>query len=81
MDTTTQNPILVLLQGRSLSNPGTWKKIQNLINLLAGLSPLLALLLPQYAPLFTPELTAKLLMAVGAVNAYLTTATTGKIGL
>lgn len=78
---TTTNPFLALFKDKMLSRPETWKAIQNVINLLAGTTPVLMLLFPQYQQFLTPEFLAKLTMAVGAINGYLTTATTGKVGI
>jgi hypothetical protein len=52
----------------SLTNPATWKMVQNVINvtsIVAAFIPGGAIIIP----------------ALAAVNAYLTTATSGRIGL
>ncbi|MFA6199221.1 MAG: hypothetical protein WC679_02280 [Bacteroidales bacterium] len=77
----TNNPLVALLKNKTLSNPDTWKKIQNLVNLLSGTAPFLAFMFPQFATLLTPAFLMQLGVAVAAMNAYFTTATTTKIGL
>jgi len=77
----TNNLFSALLKANTLANADTWKKVQNLINLMAGLTPLFTLLSPRYAQFLTPETLTALTLSVGAINTYLTTATTDKIGL
>ena len=75
-----------LQSGKELSNPATWKNRQNTINLLVVLIGALAYLanlatgvpIPQDVVNGVAEIVAIIL---GLVNAYLTTATSKKVGL
>lgn len=76
----TSNPILALLKNKQLKNTVFWKQVQALLALLMGVYPVLRYLFPQYAELLNPSFLGELQGAVGSILAYLTVATTGKIG-
>lgn len=67
--------------GHVLKNVETWKKLQNLISAISGAIPLIALFVPQAQVLLDSGFLLKLYAALGAIQVYLTTATTDKIGL
>lgn len=76
----TSNPILALLKNKQLTNAAFWKQIQGLLALLVGIAPFLKFAFPQYAGLLSPAFLDSLQGAVGSILAYLTVATTDKIG-
>ena len=79
--TQTSNPILALLKNKMLTNPQTWKKLQMLLNVLIPFSPVLGAIFPSLKGLLDPAFLTQLYAALGAVNVYLTAATSGKVGL
>ena len=77
----TSSPILALLKNKTLTNAKTWKQLQSLLNVLSGVAPFLMFVMPSLKPLLTPEFLSALMGAVATMNAYFTTATTGKLGV
>jgi hypothetical protein len=70
-----------LKAGQALTNPGAWKVLQNWINLgVAGVG-IAATFVPGLSAVLTPDVIAAGAGLLGGLNAYLTTATTTKIGL
>lgn len=83
--------IEVLYQGRQLANPAKWKNAQTLLNTSGGGGGLLVLLdalsklLPENAQLTSADIyqigEAVAIIGVTGVNAYLTNATSDKVGI
>jgi hypothetical protein len=71
----------VLKVGHELTNPGAWKVAQNWINLIATSIPIAGVFVPWISAILTPDVIATLAGMLGSVNAYITTASTDKIGL
>jgi VIT1/CCC1 family predicted Fe2+/Mn2+ transporter len=69
-----------LKAGQSLDNPGLWKKAQNWINLITAILSAITAFMPSLSAIATPEVIKLVVSIVGAINVYLTTATTEKIG-
>jgi len=69
-----------LKAGQVLKNPANWKRAQNAINAFGGCLPLVAIFIPNAQFLIDADFAAKLYGAIGAINVYLTIATTEKIG-
>ena len=67
--------------GHVLKNAENWKKLQNIISAISGAIPLIALFIPQAQILLDSGILLKTYAALGAIQVYLTTATTDKIGL
>jgi hypothetical protein len=70
-----------LKAGQKLTNAGGWKVFQNWLTLGAAVLPIAGALIPGIGALMTPDVIAGAAAVVGSVNAYLTTATTDKIGV
>jgi len=70
----------VLQKGVSVSNPTTYKKVQQVLTLVGSAGPLIAVFNPTLAQYVTPDNLAALGAFVGGLNIYMTTATTDKIG-
>lgn len=77
----TKNPLLALLKNKQLSNAAFWKKLALLLGTLISVAPFLRAIFPSYASVLDPKLLLDAQSAAGAIAAYLTVATTGKIGL
>ena len=75
------NALKALMKGNSLSNPAFWKSAQNVVTLSGSIIPVFAIFFPQLDAWLNPDTLVKLYAALGAMNVYLTTATTDKIGL
>ena len=74
--------LAALRYGSSLSDPAVWKRRQNLTNALVGLLGAITLFLPvEVTDADIAALAGGLAVAVGLLNAYLTTATSDKVGL
>ena len=71
----------VLKQGERLSRPEFWKAFQNFCNLLLVWIPLVVMFFPSMQKLLDGDVLGKLIIAAGAMNTYLTTATSTKVGL
>ena len=71
----------VLEKGKVLEEAATWKRVQGWLNLILIISPALVLIFPQIANLLSVSAISTLIGVAGGINAYLTTATTDKIGL
>lgn len=72
--------ITVLKVGNSIQNPELWKKLQNLINLIFGMAGVIAFMFPSVTQYLTPENLISITTGITAINAYLTTATSTKVG-
>ena len=72
--------INALKAGHVLKNPANWKHAQNAVNAFGGCLPLVAIFIPGAQFLIDADFVAKLYGAIGAINVYLTLATTEKIG-
>jgi hypothetical protein len=70
-----------LKAGQSLINSGGWKVAQNWMNFAIPVLSIAASFVPGIGSVLTPDVIAGIATAVGGANAYLTTATTDKIGL
>lgn len=70
-----------LMLGSKLEKPEFWKKVQLYITMAATLVPVAAAFIPAAQVLIDKDVMGQTLSAVIAVNAYLTLATTEKIGL
>lgn len=70
-----------LKKGQALAKPAFWKQMQNILNLVGGIAPLLIMFNPGLEHYLNAEVVAAAYVALGSINAYLTVATTEKIGL
>lgn len=70
-----------LEKGKSFANPAGIKAMQNVVNLCSSLIPLVVVFYPSVQFLIDTQFLVKLYSALGALNIYLNTATTEKIGL
>lgn len=70
-----------LVKGNVVKNPASLKQLQNLIQLLGGALPLIAVFVPGAQFLIDKEILVKVYTAIGAVSIYLNTASTDKIGI
>lgn len=73
--------ITALKKGNIISNPEFWKKIQNLINLVFGLSGVIAFKYPEIASQLSTENLAAITIGISSINSYLATITTDKVGV
>ena len=71
----------VLEKGNVLENPAPWKVAQNWINLVSALVTIVGIVIPEVTNVLTPDVIKGAVVIIGVVNAYLTTATTVKIGV
>jgi hypothetical protein len=71
----------VLEKGQVLEDPAPWKVAQNWINIVTALVSIIGIFVPPIHKLLTPDVIEAAVAVVGTVNAYLTTATTDKIGV
>lgn len=71
----------VLKKGHVLAKPAFWKQMQNILNLVGGIAPLLIMFNPGLEHYLNAEVVAAAYVALGSVNAYLTVSTTDKLGL
>ena len=69
-----------LKKGNTVVNPEFWKKIQNLINLVGGMSAFIVILFPSMREYLTVENLQAFGGTIAALNIYFTTATTTTIG-
>ncbi len=67
--------------GYSLTNSALWKLLQVVVNILGIWLPVIAFFNPDFGKLITPEILAQVATALAATNAYLTIATSAKIGV
>lgn len=70
-----------LVKGNMVDNPAALKKLQNLIQLLGGALPLIAVFVPGAQFLIDKDVLIKMYGAIGALSIYLNTASTDKIGI
>lgn len=70
-----------LLKGNSVANPAALKKTQNLCAVATSIAALTVALIPQLQPYLNEDVILKLFAAYSAINLYLTTASTDKVGL
>ena len=70
-----------LKKGEMLKDPATWKNAQSLVNLGAALIPIAAMMYPPLGAAVESGFADKAIIALGGFNAYLTTATSAKVGL
>lgn len=70
-----------LEKGNVLENPAPWKVAQNWINLVSALVTIVGIVIPEVTNVLTPDVIKGAVVIIGVVNAYLTTATTVKIGV
>lgn len=70
-----------LQRGKSFANPAGIKELQNVVNFCSSLIPLVVVFYPSAQFLIDTQFLVKLYSALGALNIYLNTATTEKIGL
>jgi hypothetical protein len=73
--------IKILKKGQCVTNPALWKQMQNILNLVGGIAPLLIIFHPGLEHYLNAKVVAAAYGALGSINAYLTVATTDKIGL
>jgi VIT1/CCC1 family predicted Fe2+/Mn2+ transporter len=79
---TTHTGFVEALQvGKELPNSLGWKVAQNYINAIVSIIPIIGAFVPAVSLILTPDVIATLAGVVGSVNAYITTASTTKIGL
>lgn len=82
---TERNKIMSIIKalkaGNELVNAEGWKKAQNWINLAAAGVGIAANFIPGLGAILTPDLVDEAFILLGTVNAYITTATTTRIGL
>ena len=70
-----------LLKGKVVANPAALKKTQNLSNVVLAVAALVTALVPELQPYLNEDVILKLFAAYSAVNIYLTTASSEKVGL
>jgi len=75
------NFITALKAGNTLANPGIWKRLQVFINIATLWLPAITLIFPPAQKLLDKDVQNALIQSVALINAYLTTATTEKVGL
>lgn len=73
--------ITALQKGKIVSNPVFWKKFQNLINLIFGLSGVIGLMYPEIAALLSPDNLVAITIGITSINSYLSTITSDKVGV
>jgi len=73
--------LTALKKGKTIRNPEFWKKIQNFINLVFGLSGVIAFKYPEIASQLTTENLAAITIGMSSINGYLSTITTDKVGV
>ena len=71
----------ILEKGQVLENPAPWKRAQNWINILSSIAGIVGIFVPPVHALLSPDIIEGAVAVVGAANAWLTTATTDKIGV
>jgi hypothetical protein len=71
----------VIEKGQVLENPAPWKRAQNWMNILSSVAAIVGIFVPPVHSLMSPDIVAGAAAVVGTVNAWLTTATTDKIGV
>ena len=70
-----------LLKGNIVAFPARMKKAQNISNVVLAVAALVVALVPSLQPYLNEDVMLKLIAAYSAVNVYLTTASTDKVGL
>lgn len=75
------NVLTPLLKGNAVANPATLKKTQNLTSVVTAVAALIVALVPGLQPYLNEDVILKLFAAYSAINLYLTTASTVKVGL
>jgi hypothetical protein len=70
-----------LLKGATVENPARMKKAQNLLSVVTAVAALICALVPSLQPYLNEDVIMKLFAAYSAVNMYLTTASSEKVGL
>jgi hypothetical protein len=78
---TGSNLIDALKAGHQLTHSGSWKVFQNWMNLIVPVASIAATFVPGLANIVTPDVVAGVASVLGAANAYITTASSLKIGL
>lgn len=73
--------INVLKAGQAFANPGGWKVAQNYINMAAAGAGVAATFVPGLSAVLTPDVISAAAGLLGAINIYITTGSTDKIGL
>jgi hypothetical protein len=70
-----------LIKGKLVAFPTRMKNAQNISNVVLAVAALVVALVPSLQPYLNEDVMLKLLAAYSAVNVYLTTASTDKVGL
>jgi hypothetical protein len=70
-----------LLKGAVVHNPQRMKKAQNLLSVITAAAALICALVPSLQPYLNEDVIMKLFAAYSAINMYLTTASSDKVGL
>lgn len=70
-----------LLKGNTVSDPAALKRFQNLTNIVVAAGALINAIFPATSVFLTPQMLMALMGLVSAINVYITTASTDKIGL
>ena len=73
--------INVLKAGQAFTNPGSWKVFQNYLNLAVAGAGVAASFVPGLSAILTPETIQAVAGLLGAINIYITTGSSEKIGL
>lgn len=70
-----------LLKGNIVQNPVAFKKGQNLLSVVVAVSAIITTFVPSLQPYLNEDVILKVVAAYSAINLYLTTASTDKVGL
>ena len=70
----------VLKKDECLSNPKTYKRLQDVVNLLVGNIPIIILIFPSITSFLTVENLMSIGSGLAAFNVYFTNATSDKVG-
>jgi len=73
--------INVLKAGQAFAEPKAWKVFQNYLNLAVAGAGVASSFVPGLAAILTPDLIQASAGLLGAINIYITTGSTGKLGL
>jgi hypothetical protein len=77
----TSSLIQAIKKGNVITNPGTWKRLQNFLNGIIPIAVIAGSFIPGAAVVLNPIVLGSIATALGAANVFLTTATTAKIGI
>lgn len=70
-----------LLKGNTVADPAKVKRVQNLTAVVTAVAALVVALVPSLQPYLNEDVILKLFAAYSAINLYLTTVSTDKVGL